>query len=37
VESELYYDAPKRVATHHATVVETTPVKGFHPETAQRR
>jgi hypothetical protein len=36
VESELHDDAPKRVAMHHAAIVETTPVKGFYPETERR-
>jgi hypothetical protein len=31
VEPELH-DAPKRVTTHFAAVVETAKVMGFHPE-----
>ena len=29
---ELPDDAPKRVTTQHAAVIETEKVKGFHPE-----
>jgi hypothetical protein len=32
VEPGLHNDAPKRVTTYCATVVETPKVKGFHPE-----
>jgi hypothetical protein len=32
VEPELHDDAPKKVTTHRAVVIEITMVKGFHPE-----
>jgi hypothetical protein len=32
VKPELHDDASKRVTTHHASVIETVTVKGFHPE-----
>jgi hypothetical protein len=31
-ESELHDDAPKNVEMHHAPILETTTVKGFHLE-----
>jgi hypothetical protein len=32
VKPELHDDASKRVTTHHASIIETVTVKGFHPE-----